>query len=82
MSKSIEEDLVTFSDEDFDRLHSVVYPNNIEEFDLSHEVAIEMYEAETGLSWYIHSEDLDKGTVTLKVLDKQKWFLAKIKYDL
>ncbi len=76
------EDLVTFSDEDFDKLHTVIYPNNIEEFSLSQDVAIEMFEGITGLGWYIHSEDLDKKTVTLKVLDKQKWFLTKIKYDL
>jgi hypothetical protein len=73
---------VTLSDEDFDKLHSDIYPNDLEEENLSHEVAVDYFENKTGLRWYIHSEDINKGIVVLEILDEQKWFLIKIKLDI
>lgn len=78
------DDLITITDEEFDKLYNKVFhfdtAENIE-YKWKHNDAVSYFEKHTGLGWHIYDENIDKGTVTLKILDKQKYILARLKYD-
>lgn len=73
------DDLITITDEEFDRLHKEIFTH---EDKWNHNEAVSYFEKHTGLGWHIYDENLCKGTVTLKILDKQKYILARLKYDI
>lgn len=77
------DNLITITDEEFDRLHNGIFPDieNIE-YKWSHDDAVAYFEKHTGLAWGIYDENLNIGTVTLKIIDKRKFLLTKLKFDL
>lgn len=77
------DNLITISDEEFDRLHNEIFPDieNIE-YKWSRDDVVAYFEKHTGLEWGICDENLNQGTVTLKIIDKQKFILTKLKFDL
>lgn len=73
------DNLITITDEEYDRLHKQIFPY---EDKWNYNDAVTYFEKHTGLGWHIHDENLHKGTVTLKILDEQKYMLARLKYDI
>ena len=75
-----ENKLFFLSDEEFEKLHFMIFPPHIE-YGMEYEECVKLWESETGLSWLFHYErKLEDSDSCFLVVDEKKLILARLKY--